>query len=238
MVQTATTPGFRSFTYRFGIVYNFVNKRLYEWNKKFITLAHLINKSKKQGSTLKVLDIACGTGYIAYYLDPSTYYTGIDLNPTFLKKLKYDWETGKIKVKKIRLHQLNIFDFEKYPKESMDVVLFSGILHHIYPRHMELVENAKKVANRIIICEPYAIKPADIDAHDWTAKLMMYLMKYLPERLYKWVDILLADNDGINSYEQRQEWNYNKLRLKKLYSKFGIKKIIPLKDEIIGVWDA
>ncbi len=133
---------------------------------------------------------------------------------------------------------MNIFDFDKYPNEKMDVVLFSGILHHIYPRHLDLVEHAKGPANRIIICEPYAIKPTDIDAHDWTAKVLIYLMKHLPERLYKWVDILLADNDGINSYEQRQEWNYNKVGLKKLYQKLGIQKIMPLKDEIIGIWDA
>ena len=120
----------------------------------------------------------------------------------------------------------------------MDIVLFSGILHHIYPRHLDLVEHAKSLANRIIICEPYAIKPADIDAYDPIAKVLMYLMKHLPEPLYKWIDILLADNDGINSYEQRQRWPYDQLGLKKLYRKLSIKKIMLLKDEIIGVWDS
>ncbi|MHA1292230.1 MAG: hypothetical protein ACTSQJ_06130, partial [Promethearchaeota archaeon] len=92
-------------------------------------------------------------------------------------------------------------------------------------------------AFRIIICEPYAIKPEDINAHDWTARVIMYFAKFLPERLYKLVDFFLADNDGINSYKRRISWEYNEKGLRDLYHKLGIKKIYSLKDELIGIWE-
>jgi hypothetical protein len=110
-------------------------------------------------------------------------------------------------------------------------------LHHIYPNHIELVEVAKKYARKIIICEPSAIKPKDIEAHDWTAKVTMFLMKNLPERLYKMIDFFLADNDGINSYERRSAWKYNEKGLVEFYRTLGIHKILRLRDECIGVWD-
>lgn len=185
-----------------------------------------------------MLDLACGTGYLARYLHPSVDYEGWDLNHSFLKQLKRDWKKGIIKVKHIRLRRKNIFDFEGYPKEKKDVIVFSGILHHISPRHVELMEQAKKYADKIIICEPFAIRPEEIDAHDWPAKIAMHVMKYLPERLYKLIDIFLADNDGINSYQTRQAWTFDANGLKELYQTLEITKIYALKDEYIGIWES
>lgn len=231
-------PGFRSLTYRFGVIYNFLNNRLYDWEKKFVTLAKLVGEAKNEGETLKVLDLACGTGYLARFLHPSVDYEGWDLNSSFLKRLMKDRKNGLIKVKRIRLKIKNVLDFEKYPEVQKDVIVFSGILHHIFPKHVEAVENAKKFAKKLVICEPYAIKPRDIDAHDVPARVTMFLFKNFPERLYKWVDLLFADNDGINSYETRSAWKYNKEGLIKLYRELGIKKIYGLKDECIGIWES
>jgi len=226
---------FRSLTYRSGHIYNWVNKLLYDWEKKFITLATLVRSNGKKNQ--KVLELSCGTGYVARYLPEDVEYEGWDLNSAFLKKLKLDWRKGRIKPKKIILKRKNIFDFEDYPKDKKDVIIFSGILHHIYPRHIELVEHAKRHAKKIVICEPYAIKPGDITAHDWTAKAAIFITKYLPERLYKILDFFFADNDGINSYENRSAWNYDEAGLKELYRSLGINKIYTFMDECFGIWE-
>ena len=237
MSTQTTSRLFRSLTYRSAHIYNWVNQLLYDWKKRFITLGKLVGRAETPGSTIKVLDLSCGTGYLARYLDPSVEYEGWDLNTKFLDKLQLDWEKGRLKPKKIKVRAKNIFDYDDYPEEEKDVIVFSGILHHIFPKHIELVEHAKHHAKKIIICEPYAVKPKDINAHDWTARLVMFLAKHLPERIYKQLDIFLADNDGINSYDNRSAWTYDERGLRELYSSLGIKKMYSLVDEIIGVWE-
>lgn len=228
---------FRSLTYRSGHIYNFVNHFLYDWKKKFMTLGKLVGIANPEGSQLTLLDLSCGTGYLARYLDPSIDYEGWDLNVAFLNKLKLDWKKGRLKPKKLTVKVKNIFHYEEYPTEKKDVIVFSGILHHVYPKHIELVEHAKDHANKIIICEPYAIKPKDINAYDRIARLLMRITKLLPERIYKLLDLFLADNDGINAYDTRSAWNYDEIGLRKLYKSLGIHKIYHLVDELIGIWE-
>jgi SAM-dependent methyltransferase len=238
MMQKEGELGFRSLTYRIGLIYNFLNNRLYDWERRFATLAKLVEESKEDKTSLKVLDLACGTGYLARFLHPSVDYEGWDLNYSFLKQLETDWKKGRIKVKKLTIKRKNILDFSRYPLKKKDVIVLSDILHHIYPRHIEIVEHAKKCANKIIICEPTAIKPKDIEGHDWTTKITMFLMKNLPEKLYKMIDFFLADNDGINSYERRSAWNYNEKGLLEFFKTLEINKILRLKDECIGIWES
>lgn len=224
--------GFRSIAYRSATVYDWFTHRLYDQDKKFSTIGALIGNNSK-----KVLDLPCGTGHLTRSLHPSIEYTGYDLNHRFLKKIKKNWERGKIKLKRIVLKQVDIFDFGKYPKEKQDFIVLCDILHHLYPRHIELVENVKKFAKKIIICEPTVVKPQDMIAHDWIAKMTVFFARLFPERLLKIVDFLFADNDGINSYEKRSEWNHDGESLKELYESFGIKKIINIKDDYIGIWE-
>ena len=129
------------------------------------------------------------------------------------------------------------FDFDKYPEEKQDVIVFCDILHHLHPRHVELVEMAKKHAKKIIVCEPVHVKPQDMEAHDWIAKIVVYIARLMPEGLIKIVDFFFADNDGINSYEKRSEWKHDKESLKKFYKNLGFKNIISIKDDYIGVWE-
>jgi SAM-dependent methyltransferase len=231
------TPGFRSLVYRFGFIYNFVNNLLYDWERRFATLAKFVGHAEANEPPLKILDLACGTGYLARFLHPSVDYEGWDLNLSFLKQLEKDWKKGKIRVGKLTVKWKNILDFDSYPKKKKDVIVLCDILHHIHPRDVEVVEYAKNFANKIVICEPSAIKPKDIEAHDWTAKAIMFFMKNFPESLYKMVDFFLADNDGINSYERRSAWKYNENGLKKFFSSLGIRKFYRLKDECIGIWE-
>lgn len=224
--------GFKSFVYRSGYVYNFVNQRAYEFKKKFKSIATIACHN----GTKKVLDLPCGTGYLTRYLNRNVIYEGWDLNQKFLTKIKKDFRAGRVPVKKVILQQKNIFDFENYPKD-VDTIVFCDILHHVYPNHMELVENAKNHAKKIIICEPVAVHPENMQVKDFLARSMIFITKHFPKRFMKYIDFFLADNDGINKYEDRTSWPYDRLGLDEFYTSLGISKIYPIGDETIGVWE-
>jgi SAM-dependent methyltransferase len=233
MPSKKATAGFRSLTYRSGTLYNWLNLRLYDYKKKFATLGKLASAN----GTKTVLDIPAGTGYLARYLDPSITYEGWDVNHRFLSKIKKDWQDGYIKVKKVVIRQKNIFDFDDYP--DVDCIVFSGILHHVYPNHIELFENGKKHAKKIVVLEPTAVKPDQItETHDWIAGITMKLLKYVPEKIMKFLDFLGGDNDGVNSYKTRAAWPYNENAILGLYKSFGIpeNRIYQMGDDFIGIW--
>ena len=175
MSNSSAFTGFRSIVYRSGYVYNFVNQRAFEFKKKFKTLA---NFSVRNGNE-KILDLPCGTGYLTRYLPETVTYEGWDLNHRFLKKIRKDWDKGRIKPNKLILKQKNIFDYDEYP-DDVDTIVFCDILHHITPKHVDLVENAKKRVDRIIICEPIAANPKDIKGQDWISKITLFLARFLP----------------------------------------------------------
>lgn len=226
-------PRFRSLLYRSAWLYNAITRRLYNQDKKFLTIALLVGKGPK-----RVLDLPCGTGYLMRFLHPSIEYEGVDLNHRFLKRIKNkELRKRNIKLKKIILHQRNIFDFKYYCGEKKDVIVISDILHHIYPKHFDLINIAKNMAHKIIICEPYTVNPKEISARDIILKIVIYLGKHLPKTLFKIVDFFFLDNDGINSYQKRSQWNYNKKSLKDLYKIMGFNKIYNIFDEFIGIWE-
>ncbi len=222
---------FRSIMYRSGFAYNWMCKRFFDQKSKFLSIGKLIGKNKS------VLDAPCGTGYLCQYLDPSIEYYGIDLNHRFLKKVKKDQKRGKIKLQKLNLLQKDIFNFEKYP--YVDIIVFCDILHHIHPRHIELIENAKRYAKKIIVCEPISVQIQNVKARDKFFNIVLHLGQVLPKLFLKFADFFFLDNDGLNKYSNRSKWNYNQASLKELYMYLGIKenKIFYSINECIGVWE-
>jgi len=226
--------GFRSIVYRSGMIYNWVTQRLFDQEKKFLTIATLIGNNSK-----KVLDLPCGTGFLIKYLHPTTQYTGYDLNHRFLKKIKRNWLRGRVQLKKLVLKQQNIFDFDKYPKEKQDVIVLCDILHHVYPKHIELVENAKKHAKKIIVCEPiHSINNfEEMNSRDFLGKTTIFITKFFPESVIKVLDFFLVDNDGINNFDNRAGWQHDEESLKELYNSMGFNKTYNLMDDCIGIWE-
>jgi len=234
MALKTESAGFRSLLYRSGWLYNAITRRLYDQDKKFSTIATLIGKGPK-----RVLDLPCGTGYLMRFLHPTIEYEGADLNHRFLKRIrKKELKKRNIKLSKIILQHKNIFDFQDYQGEKKDVIVLCDILHHIYPKHVDLINIAKKISNKIIICEPYVIKPKEISAHDKLLKIVIFIGKYLPKSLFKIVDFLFLDNDGINSYQMRSQWNLNKKSLKVFFKTMGFKNIYKISDEFIAIWES
>ena len=234
MVVKTESTGFRSLLYRSGWLYNAVTRRLYDQDKKFLTIATLIGKGPK-----KVLDLPCGTGYLMRFLHPEIEYEGIDLNHRFLKRIRRkELKKRNIKLKKIILQQKNIFDFQEYQGKKKDVIVLCDILHHIYPKHVELINIAKKISQKIIVCEPYVTKPREISARDKLFKIVIFIGKYLPKPLFKIVDFLFLDNDGINTYYVRSKWNLDKKTLIDFYKTMGFNHIHKILDEYIAIWES
>jgi len=226
--------GFKSLIYRSGWLYNAITRRLYDQDKKFLTIAKLIGKGPK-----RVLDLPCGTGYLMRFLHPLIEYEGVDLNHRFLKRIKNkELKKRNIKLKKIVLKQKDIFDFQDYLREKFDVIVISDVLHHVYPKHVELINMAKESARKIIICEPYAVKPKEINARDRVFKIIIYFGKFLPISIIKIIDFLFLDNDGINPYHKRDKWSFNFKSLKEFYKTMGFNRYFCLLDEYIGVWES
>ncbi|MFX0081575.1 MAG: class I SAM-dependent methyltransferase [Candidatus Hodarchaeota archaeon] len=226
--------GFKSLMYRSGWLYNAITRRLYDQDTKFLIIAKLIGKGPK-----RVLDLPCGTGYLMRFLHPLIEYEGVDLNYRFLKRIKNkELKKRNIKLKKIVLKQKDIFDFQDCLGENFDVIVISDILHHIYPRHVDLINMAKKSARKVIICEPYAVKPKEINARDKLFKIIVYFGKFLPLSIYKIIDFLFLDNDGINPYHKRDKWSFDFKGLKEFYKTMGFNPSFSLRDEYIGVWES
>ena len=234
MVEKTETTGFRSLMYRSAWLYNAVTRRLYDQDKKFSTIAMLIGKGPKV-----VLDLPCGTGYLMRFLHPAIKYEGVDLNHRFLKRIRRkELKKRNIKLRRIILQQKNIFDFQDYEGMKKDVIVICDILHHIYPKHVDLINIAKKIAYKIIICEPYVIKPKEISARDKLFKIVIFFGKYLPKSLLKIIDFLFLDNDGINTYKMRSQWNLDKKSLKEFYKTMGFNSTYKILDEYIAIWEA
>jgi SAM-dependent methyltransferase len=233
MVLKIRPTGFRSLMYRSGWFYNAVTRRLYDQDKKFFTIANLIGKGPK-----KVLDLPCGTGYLMRFLHPAIEYEGVDLNNRFLKRIRRtELKKRNIKLRRIVLQKKNIFEFQDYHGEKKDVIVLCDILHHIYPKHVDLINIAKKLAKKIIVCEPYVIKPREISAHDKLFKIIIFFGKHLPKSLFKIIDFLFLDNDGINTFHMRSKWNLDKRTLKEFYITMGFKSIHRILDEYIAIWE-
>ena len=234
MVLKIETAGFRSLMYRSGWLYNAVTRRLYDQDKKFSTIATFIGKGPK-----KVLDLPCGTGYLMRFLHPAIEYEGADLNPRFLKRIrKKELKKRNIKLTKVILRHKNIFDFQDYQGKKKDVIVLCDILHHIYPKHIDLINIAKKIANKIVVCEPYVINPKEISARDKLFKIVIFFGKRLPKPLLKIIDFLLLDNDGINSFQMRSQWNLDEKSLKEFYKVMGFNNVYKILDEYIAIWES
>ncbi|GEM_PF-717175 len=155
-----------------------------------------------------VFELGCGTGILAEYLDKSCDYIGWDLNQAFIRYLKK-------KGRKVELR--DIFDFSGYPRNHVCVI--TDVLHHVVPKEWPLVRNALKSTEKLIVVEPYK-------AFNFP----------LPNFLRKYYDSVLGDNDGINPYRNRVNWDYSPEGLKKYFMSFGAHKVTEVGKDVIAIF--
>lgn len=150
----------------------------------------------------RVLDLGCGTGTLQSHLN-GNYYLGLEMNDKFIAYAK---KRGRNVIKQDALKFRRFGDF--------DVCVIMDFLHHVNPRHSELVKNALAgVKKAVIISEPLEV----------------------PGRpgVVKWISRIL-DDDGINDSD---EWMDRKALLK-FYSKFHPSHVDEVCSSLIAVCPA
>lgn len=129
-----------------GLELLYRSPHLYEWSLKHLHGQDLSRRFEKIASIIgkrSVLDVACGTGFLAEYLLPEAAYTGIDLNKRFL---------GFSKRKGLQVHHQDVMNVQRYPEA--DTYVICDLLHHIMPHHQTLLERVLALGKTVIVCEP------------------------------------------------------------------------------------
>lgn len=143
-IKAANSIGFRlhyNFPFAYDLMIQTIHRRTLE--RRYDVIIGNIEAGDK------VFDVGCGTCLILNYLDESVEYIGFDLNDRFLRHAEKKY--GKSD-RKIKLLRESCFKYDKYPES--DVIIISDFLHHVYPRHVELLKNAVKRTKKVIVCEP------------------------------------------------------------------------------------
>ena len=157
------------------------------------------------GKNKKVLDVGSGTGIAAKFLDKSCEYIGIEENTKFVNYARK---------KNLNIIKGNILSLDL---PESDVVVISDVLHHVYPNHEKLLEKSLKSAPILVICEP-----------DHSKGMLTFIGRN------KFFFNFFGDNDGINTFEDMNKWDYSKVAFKKLFEKFGRVEIYEVGNSFIG----
>lgn len=89
------------------------------------TLTEIIEQYIKPVSGDKILDIGCGPADILSYLPPDIEYTGIDFNERYIKSAREKFQGKGVFI----LGDIADYDFSF--KESFDIVIATGVIHHL-----------------------------------------------------------------------------------------------------------
>lgn len=131
-----------SLIYRSAAIYELTMRLLYgcHYSHRFLSIAELIPEG------CSVLDLCCGPGklYHDYLRQKSVRYTGLDVNPKFIRRLNRRGGNGRV---------WNLDGDTPLP--SADYVVMQSSLYHFLPDVTEIIDRMLRAAQRqVIIAEP------------------------------------------------------------------------------------
>lgn len=170
------------------------------------------------GPRKRVLELGCGTALLAEYLQENCKYEGWDLNPRFVR---FASRRG------IRAQCRDILEFENYP--DCDVIAVCDVLHHVYPHHEQLIQNALCRAGKLVVLEPY----------NDCVSLLQWVADHVPRSWLRMIDSTLGDGDGINPYDDRIGWQlkFDKQRLVEELRRLHARKITEVGNDLLSVFE-
>jgi len=166
--------------------------------------------AKEIGESKRVFEPGCGTCLIYPHLHSGCEYEGWDLNERFVD---YNIKKGR------RVYQKNIFDFDDYPPN--DVIILCDMLHHIVPRHNDLIKTALEKTQKLIISEP----PTSFKLQKRFKRITYFFHK------------TFLDDDGINPFDAMVEWDYPREKLISLFKSHGCTHTTTAGWNLIAVFD-
>jgi 2-polyprenyl-3-methyl-5-hydroxy-6-metoxy-1,4-benzoquinol methylase len=139
--------------------YNQGFKETFALKRRMQRRADWMIREMEAGSSKKVLEIGCGTGYVSYYIARKTnlHVTGSDLCLPFIEEAKKKYAAPNL--------SYNTLDFNKAADaigDKFDYIIGNGILHHLYDNLEDALLNFKKILNpegKIIFMEPNIYNP-------------------------------------------------------------------------------
>ncbi|MFN2379582.1 MAG: class I SAM-dependent methyltransferase [Bacteroidales bacterium] len=126
----------------------------------------MLNSSHRSAASMvregeKVLDVACGTGALAYLIARRTgsRVTGIDLDQIKLRSAERIFSKGGIK--DYRFVHMDATDLSAFAQNEFDVAVISMAIHQFsYTVALDILTEMKRVATRIIIVDyGFPLKP-------------------------------------------------------------------------------
>jgi len=173
------------------------------------------------GEGVRVFDVGCGTCTLQRHLKAGCRYMGLDLNERFVRHAQGRGIAARVG---------DVFDEGNYPGD-LDVIVLSDILHHIIPRHDELVALCKRKAGKVIVCEPHSQHPPSRAA---TSGLVHRGWRRLCS--IEKFNRVFGDFDGHNRFDEMKLWDeYVKEKLTDLLTGYGM-RTRQVDDYVIGVW--
>lgn len=105
---------------------------------KVFTIEGIFKNIQKTDKTIRILDIGCGDGALAYFCDKNGYtnYKGIDICEDFVK-------INKNKYPDLSFNFIDAFDFLSSSTEKFDIVFMAHVLEHFD------IETGEKLLNLI-----------------------------------------------------------------------------------------
>jgi SAM-dependent methyltransferase len=177
--------------------------------------------SKEIGSGKRVLDVGCGSCMLAEFLDKSCSYQGMDMNGGFVSHARR---------RGLDVMRGDVFDLGSYPGD-IDVVVLSDILHHVVPRHGELLGICKRNAAKVIVCEPFSKHGGGSGRLSAAANRFWGGLCSL-----RAFNSVFGDDDGINRREDMVLWDaLGKAELAGELAGHGM-STREIDDYIMGVW--
>jgi SAM-dependent methyltransferase len=184
-------------------LYQFVVKKVFHRNGAFKKRFEAIVKELAESNC--VLELGCGTGMFKEFLPKTTKYMGVEINGKF---------ADYCEKKGIKIYNGDILKkslWKPLSHKYFDSIVIVDVMHHIFPRHKQLVKNLPKGKKVIIL--------------DGIYKGSMW------QRIDRHISRFL-DNDGHNPYARTltpREWE-------ELKKNFHIEKIVMMpKNDLMMV---
>lgn len=193
---------------------------------KEILDSQLIFSKDLEKKSLKLLDLGCGTGRIAEWLDVEWYnqlsYKGVDISPGMIHQAKQNYPTHDFEVSDMSIY------IQESKQQSIDIILCLAAYHHLQTKkeRLQALHNAYRTLNYggTLILVNWSFSQRFIEKY--RTPIVQAILKSIGTLwTSKWNDVLVPRKDP--NFESNQEIHH---RFYHLFTLQEIKELIHTTD--------